>query len=95
MAKQNETPDKPVDQNATASPSSTETLNPAGTAPKDPDQATVAAAHAKHEEQKALAERVEAAKWDGVRAGLTPTEALAKAQREVKAEGAAPENKGA
>lgn len=88
-----------ADPNATATTQAVESLNPAGTAPADPDQATVADAHAKHEEQRARAERTEAAMWDGVRAGLSRQDALDAARRSVgpapenKAEGAAPENR--
>ncbi|MFC0410978.1 hypothetical protein [Roseomonas elaeocarpi] len=94
-------PAKATDQNATATTEPTENLNQAGTAPKDPDQATVADAHAKHEAQRDLAERTEATKWDNVRAGMNPREALSAAQRstgpapENKADGPAPENKSA
>lgn len=90
-----------TDPNPSATTEAVETLNPAGTAPADPDQASVAAAHARHEQQKSLAERTEAGMWEGIRAGMSRQEALAASQRangtapENKALGGAPENRGA
>jgi hypothetical protein len=72
-----------------------EKLNAAGTAPAAPTQPSVAEAHAEFEERLARAKAIEAAMWDKVADGAPQKEAKAAAVAENKAQGAAPENKGA
>lgn len=76
-------------------PIETEEKNQAGTAPRAPTDGNLAKAHAKHEERRELAERVQARMEQLQASGAQGYDAKRQAEADVRNAGHAPENRSA